>query len=104
VGKGSCHNFDVTITNTGNMDWNAGTPTIAGTNASDYTIVSGPTPNPIPAGGTATVTIKFCPNIVGSETATLTFPSGSPSPIGGFSYALTGTGVVNGVSEKTSDQ
>ena len=104
VGKGACQNFDVTITNTGNVDWNAGTPTIAGTNAADYTIVSGPTPNPIPAGGTATVTIKFCPSIVGSETATLTFPSGSPSPIGGFSYALTGTGVVNGVSEKASDQ
>ena len=104
VGKGVCQNFDVTITNTGNVDWNAGTPTIGGVNASDFTIVSGPTPNPIPVGGTATVTLKFCPGIVGSETATLTFPSGSPSPIGGFSYALTGTGVVNGVSEQSSDR
>ena len=104
VGKGACQNFTVTITNTGNMDWNAGTPTIAGANASDFTIVSGPTPNPIPAGGTATVTIRFCSSIVGAETATLSFPSSNPSPIGGFSYALTGTGVVNGVSEKTAEQ
>ena len=34
----------------------------------------------------------------------LTFPSSSPSPIGGFSYALTGTGVVNGVAEKAAEQ
>ena len=104
VGKGACQNFTVTIVNTGTLDWILGTPMIAGANAADFTIVNGPTPDTLPPGDTAMMTLKFCPSIVGSETAALTFPSSSPSPIGGFSYTLTGTGVVNGVSEKTSDQ
>src|SRR5581483_9581084 len=100
--KGTCQNFTVTITNTGNVDWVLNTASITGTNASDFTIVSGPTPDTLAPGATATVVIKFCPSTTGAESATLTFPSSSPSPSGGFSYTLTGTGVVNGVTEKAS--
>ena len=102
VATGDCQDFAVTITNGGNVDWNAGAPAISGTNAADFTIVSGPTPNPITAQAMATMTINFCPTAIGTETASLTFPSASPAPISSFDYSLIGTGLGGGVAEKTS--
>jgi len=102
VSIGDCQNFDVTITNNGNVTWTPGTPSIGGANASDFTLVSGPAPTTIAAAGTATVTIKFCPTTQGSESMTLTFPSESPVPVpGAFSFTATGVGATSGVTLRT---
>jgi hypothetical protein len=102
VSIGDCQNFDVTITNNGNVTWTPGAPSIGGANASDFTLVSGPAPTTIAAAGTATVTIKFCPTTQGSESMTLTFPSESPVPVpGAFSFTATGVGATSGVTLRT---
>jgi hypothetical protein len=100
VPKGDCHDFTVTITNTGNVDWTPGAATISGPNRGDYTFVS-LSPTTIPANGTATLTLRFCPTTTTNESATLTFDAASPTPLAPFSIALSGTGVVNSVSEVT---
>jgi len=96
VSLGDCREFDVTVTNNGNVDWTPGTPTITGAN---YTVVSGPTPSTITAGNAGVVRVKYCPSAMTTETAELTFPSASPSAIGGFTYTLTGSGAQSGVSQ-----
>jgi hypothetical protein len=101
IPKGSCQNFTVTITNNGNIDWNAGTPTITGSNAADFTLVSGPTPNPIPAHSSAQIVFNFCPTTTSSESAQLTFQSSSPTPLTPFSYPLTGNGTTSGVPTRS---
>ncbi len=102
VAIGSCDTFAVTITDTGNVDWTPGTGSIGGTNASDFTIVGGPTPALIPAnGGTATVMIQFCASQNGTESMTLTFPSSSPTPVQNFSYSATAIGSSAGVTMRT---
>jgi hypothetical protein len=104
IPKGSCQNFTVTITNNGNIAWNAGTPTITGANAGDFTVVSGPTPDPIPANGSAQIIFNFCPTTTSSESAQLTFPGSSPAPLTPFSYPLTGNGTTSGVPTRSSQE
>ena len=99
----TCNTFTVTITNNGNVAWTPGTGTIGGTNAADFTIVSGPTPATIAPGGTATVTINFCPKTIGSESMTLTFPSSSPKPVTAFSFSTNGIGSASGVTLRTEE-
>ncbi len=102
VAIGSCDTFAVTITDNGNVPWTPGTGSIGGTNASDFTIVGGPTPALIPAnGGTATVMIQFCASQNGTESMTLTFPSSSPTPVQNFSYSATAIGSSAGVTMRT---
>jgi hypothetical protein len=97
VMQGDCRTFDVTVTNTGNVDWTPGTGTITGVNASSFTIESAPTS--IPAGGTAVVTIKFCPSTQAAETAMLDFPSATPTAITTvFPYTLNGSGIASSVT------
>ena len=99
----TCNTFTVTITNNGNIAWTPGNGTISGTSAADFTIVSGPTPATIAPGGTATVTINFCPKTVGSESMTLTFPSSSPTPVTAFSFNTNGIGASSGVTLRTEE-
>jgi len=96
-------NIDVTVTNTGNMDWNGGTPSISGQHASDFSYVSGP--NTVVAGGTGTLTLAFHPSTVGSESVTVTFPNATPTPSAGApSFTVSGVGQApasSGVAEVT---
>jgi len=102
VAVDTCNSFDITIVNNGNVAWTPGTGTIGGANASDFTIVSGPTPSTIAAGGTGTVTVNFCPKSTGTESMALTFPSESPVPVAGaFSFTATGVGATSGVTLRT---
>ena len=100
VSLNSCDTFSVTVSNTGNFPWTPGMGTISGTNASDFSIVSGPTPAAIPANGTATVMVSFCPSMLGTESMTLTFPNGTPTPIPPLSYNVNGIGASSGVAMK----
>lgn len=98
----TCNTFDITITDTGNVAWTPGAGTIGGTNGADFKIVSGPTPATIAPGGSATVTIDFCPTIAGTEAMTLTFPQEAPMPVAGaFSYSTTAIGAASSVAIKT---
>ena len=100
---GTCDTFAVQVTNNGNVSWTPGTGTITGTNASDFSIVSGPTPGTIAPGASATVMIAFCATQNGTESMTLTFPSASPAPITAFSYSTTAVGTSEGISPRTSE-
>ncbi|HET6400628.1 MAG TPA: choice-of-anchor D domain-containing protein [Candidatus Kapabacteria bacterium] len=99
VADGQCQSFNVTITDTGNVAWTPGTGMISGPNAADFTITTQATPAMIAPGGTATVTINFCPTIQGTESMTLTFPNESPVPVAGaFSYTTSAVGAASGVT------
>ncbi len=102
VAVGLCQPFPVRVTNNGNVPWTPGTGSIGGPNAADFTIQSGPTPSVIPAGGTASVVINFCPTLEGTETMTLTFPAARPMPLTTFSYNVSGVGAASGVALTTS--
>lgn len=97
VMQGDCRTFDVTVTNTGNVDWTPGAGTISGPDAASFTIESAPTS--IPAGGTAVVTIKFCPSSASGESAMLDFPAATPTAITtAFPYPLSGSGIPSSVA------
>jgi hypothetical protein len=96
-----CADFTVTLTNNGNVDWTPGTPAFAGANASEFTFVS-MSPETIPAGGTGTLTLRYCPTVVGNSTASLSFPTSSPEPIGSFTLGLSGIGSQGGGVDQPS--
>ncbi len=91
VSKGQNKNFDVTVTNAGNVDFVPGTPTI--TPSTDFTFVSGGTV--AKNGGTGTMTFKFTPSAVGTSTATVTFPSQTPD-MNMASFTISGIGAASG--------
>ncbi len=97
VAQGDCKTFDVTVTNTGNVDWVPGTGVIGGANAADFTIESAPAL--IAAGESGVVTIKFCPSTQANESATLDFPSATPTAITtSFPYPLSGSGTQSSIA------
>jgi hypothetical protein len=100
VAIGGCQDFDITLVNKGNVPWTPGNGSVT---PPDFTIKSQPNPATIPPGGTATLTIHFCPTINGPEIMVLTFPSESPVPAAGaFRYITTGTGTTaEGVTIRT---
>ncbi len=104
VAVGKTKTFTVTVTNNGNMDWTPGAASITGTNANDFVVATQVTPSTISAGNSGTLTINFTPTIAASETATLTFPSASPSPMPAFNFTLNGVGANSGVSEVTTEE
>lgn len=68
----------IEITNTGNASVNIpAAPQISGTNASTFSVVSGPG-SPIVAGKTASLTVAFSPTGQGNDTATLCVVSDAP--------------------------
>jgi hypothetical protein len=97
---GECKDVTMTITNTGNVDWTPGTPTLS---SGDYTFVS-LNPTVIPAGGSAVLTLKFCPTTQATITTNVSFASATPAPVGGFTATATGRGIANGVAETTEAQ
>jgi hypothetical protein len=88
VGQTSA-NFDVTLTNTGNVDWTPGVPTVTG----PFTYVSGAT-TVVPAGGQSTLQFSFTPTQTGTNTATVTFPNSVPTEIPLFTLSLSGEGAA----------
>ena len=85
----------VTVTNSGKIGvtFSAGAVTLAGSDPSDFMIVSdGCSGQTIAANGTCSVSVAFWPQVSGSETATLNFAdNASDSP---QSVALSGTGLA----------
>ena len=88
--------FDVTVTNIGNMELTPGDPTVSN---SAFAYVAGSGPSTIAAGGSGTYKFTFTPPSAGTHTANVTFTGASPSLAGGF--MLTGstpTGAVRPVA------
>lgn len=89
-----CVDFAVTLTNNGNIDWTPGTPQFAGADAAEFTFIS-LSPETITAGGTGTMTLRYCPTNEGNSIASFNFPNSAPAPVGGFTYNV--SGVASGV-------
>jgi hypothetical protein len=81
-----------TIYNTGNVKLTLGTPTITGTNASDFTITSMPATN-VPAYGSTTITISFTPSAINNRVATLTIPN-NDSDENPYDFSIQGFGII----------
>lgn len=81
-----------TIYNLGNVVLTLGTPTITGTNASDFAITTAPAAT-VPAYGSTTITVTFSPNAINTRTATLTIPNNDAdeSP---YDFAIQGFGII----------
>ena len=97
--------FTFTISNlTGTFDWTPGTPTITGTGASAFTLIS-ISPIPIPPGGQATVTMQFHPPL-GSQgssfVANLSWPNGTPCG-NVLSVDLNGASIQSAVKEANAE-
>jgi len=101
--------FTITITNTGTAPWTPGTPLINGPDSADYQVISviptgGKDGDPIPPGGSATVTIQFHPPL-GSQgktlTAILSWPNGGPCQTSPVSISLAGVSTQSSVKETT---
>jgi hypothetical protein len=84
--------FNVTVTNTGNMQLTPGEPTISNT---EFAYVSGSGPTTIDAGQSGTYKFTFTPAQEGNRTANVTFPSASPALTSGF--VLNGSTPLSGV-------
>ncbi|WP_440237989.1 glycoside hydrolase family 9 protein [Cytophaga sp.] len=81
-----------TIKNTGTAPLTLGTPAVTG----PFLISSGPSVSSVPAGGSATFSVKFIPVATGAATGTINFPdNAADSP---FILNLSGTGVQPAIS------
>lgn len=97
-----CVNFTIALTNNGNIDWTPGIPEFTGADAAEFTFVS-LAPLTISAGGTATLTLRYCPTNNGVSNAAFSFPNADPEPVTAFNYAISGTGTLGGgVNESSS--
>ncbi|HET6512920.1 MAG TPA: choice-of-anchor D domain-containing protein [Candidatus Kapabacteria bacterium] len=86
---GSSIDLDVTVENSGNLDWTGIAPAVDG---GDFVVKNAPTT--IAANSSGTLTFTFTPSIEGVRTATVTFPG---SDVASFSFALNGEGVTANV-------
>ena len=93
--------FTFTISNTnGTFEWIPGTENISGTGGGAYKIIS-IVPNPIPAGGTAVVTVEFHPPVgsAGQDfIANIKWPNAGPCG-NALSVDLNGHSIVSSVKE-----
>lgn len=99
VPVGTCKDFNVRITNTGNMTWTSGIAQVIGTNAGDFTVKNATSVTLAPD-SSANMTVTFCPKSIATETATITFPGASPNVL--TQITLIGRGVVNAVGDEAS--
>ncbi|HET9136057.1 MAG TPA: choice-of-anchor D domain-containing protein [Candidatus Kapabacteria bacterium] len=79
-GAGGKSTFQITINNTGNYAWSAGTPTL--TQSDNAFDISGQSvnPDPIPANSNGTLTVKYNPTQINhTYTGEITFPNAIPS-------------------------
>ena len=89
--------FDVALTNSGNVDWNSGTPVVTGPFA-----YAGSGPVTIAAGSTGNLSFTFTPTQSGQSTASVTFPGATPPEKPAFTLTLNGNGLTSGVANVTS--
>jgi hypothetical protein len=95
IGRSS--NGNLKINNTGECDWNPGTPTFSDP---EFTYVSGSAN--IPAGQSGTLVVKFTPTSAGLHTATLSFPSAIGTSIPAANVTISGIGAtILGVAHLT---
>ena len=80
-----------TIRNTGNSNLTLSTPTISGTNASDFSVTVNPS-SPVTASGSTTFQITFDPSANGVRNATLTLTNNDCDEAS-YDFAITGRGV-----------
>jgi hypothetical protein len=99
VPVGTCKDFNVRLTNTGNMTWTSGLGQLIGTNAGDFEIRNSTSVTLAPD-SSATIVVRFCPKSIATETATITFPGASPNVL--TQITLIGRGVVNAVGDEPS--
>ena len=66
------------VTNNGAAHLIVGTPTVAGTDASEFTVVTGAAGFTVPPGTTGTIDASFTPFTPGAKSATLSIPSNDP--------------------------
>jgi hypothetical protein len=90
--------FDVTLTNSGNVDWSSGIPSVTG--PFQYAGSAGVT---IAAGSTGTMQFTFSTTAAGTNTGTATFPSAIPSEHPQFTLALSGQGAASSVGDENSE-
>ena len=90
TGNSNTNNF--VISNTGSATLNISATNLTGTNASEFSIISGGGSFSIPASGNHTVQVQFAPATTGSKSASLQITSDDPdeSP---FYVTLSGTGM-----------
>jgi len=92
---GSSKTLTITVTNSGTvpnyMNLEAGTISISGTDASQFSI-SGPTSRYLAPGASGTFTIVFTPTSAGTKTATLNIPHNANNVTSPWVVTLTGIG------------
>ncbi|HEX3055509.1 MAG TPA: choice-of-anchor D domain-containing protein [Gaiellaceae bacterium] len=93
----------LTITNTaaaGSQSLLLGQLSLGGSNSGDFSLSNNTCSNPVAAGSSCTVDVRFAPTAVGSRSAILSIPSNAPtSP---DAVALSGTGTPPGADVKLS--
>jgi hypothetical protein len=82
----------VTVTNTGTSPLHVGTPTLAGTNPGDFSILSNGCTAVIAVNANCTISVRFRPIAMGSRIGTLQIPSDASN--GTQSVSLSGTGIA----------
>ncbi len=92
---GSTYSYDITVYNTGTrpnyMNLQAGTASITGPNAGDFTIIGG-TYLYLPPGESGTFTVQFSPGSPGMKTATLNIPHNADNIASPKTISLSGYG------------
>jgi hypothetical protein len=81
---GQSKTFDVTVTNTGNMDWTVGTAAVNPN--TEFVLTQAPT-TVAANGGTGTFSFTFTPTTAGNRQATVTFTGGDRND---YSFAING--------------
>lgn len=89
--------FWVVITNTGNIDWNVGTPLITGDTV--FHFIAAGSATVIPAGGTDSILISFHPHDSTIYRARITFPESGPCAESDLRIDLNGEGFPSSVRD-----
>jgi hypothetical protein len=90
------------ISNAGNQSLNVTATTLTGTNASEFSIVSGGGTFTLAAGATRNIVVRFSPDASGSKNASLSIASNDPDE-NPFVISLTGTGLIPFIAVNPSD-
>lgn len=94
--------FWVVISNTGNLDWNIGTPLITGDTV--FHFIAAGSATVIPAGGTDSIKISFHPHEPTIYRARITFPEAGPCSEAPLQIDLVGEGFTSSVKDvRTSE-
>ena len=82
---------DIVIKNVGTAGLDVGTPAIAGTNASDFSVSGNTCTTTIAPNGTCKISVTFMPGSTGTRSATLGIPSNDPASPASVNLSGVGT-------------